>query len=119
MGGGSSARSRPSSSPEGGEPAHIAVSKLWMATWKTVDKSSDPMRSHVIQKPGWKTVRLYVSSTFEDFGLEREILATKVSTCWKESKVMNMCHIDEHPLNPKQKILYEPNQAYIVVKHKL
>lgn len=62
--------------------------------WAIVKKSSDRNREwkldSVKNRRGWKTIRLFVSSTFRDFHAEREVLVKEVSfTCGKEIGVFN------------------------------
>ena len=51
--------------------------------WAIVKKSSDTNREwkldSVKNRRGWKTIRLFVSSTFRDFHAEREALVKEVS----------------------------------------
>ena len=45
--------------------------------WNVVKRSSDPEPINVeptTSRKGWKTIRLFVSSTFRDFHQEREVL---------------------------------------------
>ena len=52
--------------------------------WAIVKKSSDTNRDwkldSVKNRRGWKTIRLFVSSTFRDFHAEREALVKEVSS---------------------------------------
>lgn len=47
--------------------------------WNQVDINEDRIDPGVDDSPGWKTVRIFVSSTFKDFHQEREILIKEVS----------------------------------------
>ena len=50
--------------------------------WAAVKKTCSPNQKWVIEKNksrrGWKTIRLFVSSTFKDFHAEREVLVKEV-----------------------------------------
>ena len=49
--------------------------------WKIVRQSSDAKQISVkptANRKGWKTIRLFVSSTFKDFHQEREVLVKEV-----------------------------------------
>lgn len=55
-------------------------------TWHNVCESLDvpkgqenPNKNLVIKRTGWKTIRIFVSSTFKDFHSERELLVKEVS----------------------------------------
>jgi len=47
--------------------------------WNQVDINEDRIDPGIDARPGWKTVRIFVSSTFKDFHQEREILTKEVS----------------------------------------
>ena len=47
--------------------------------WNQVDINEDRIYPGIDARPGWKTVRIFVSSTFKDFHQEREILTKEVS----------------------------------------
>ena len=62
-----------------GNPKYVHIDEAWERAWKSVDlnhKKSN--KSLVVKRSGWKTVRIFVSSTFKDFHCEREILVKKV-----------------------------------------
>ena len=50
--------------------------------WAAVKKTCSPNKKWVVEKNksrrGWKTIRLFVSSTFKDFHVEREVLVKEV-----------------------------------------
>ncbi len=50
--------------------------------WAAVRKTCSPNKKWMIEKNksrrGWKTIRLFVSSTFKDFHVEREVLVKEV-----------------------------------------
>lgn len=50
-------------------------------TWEKVDNTLDKGKKSkiVVTRSGWKTVRIFVSSTFKDFHAEREVLVKEVS----------------------------------------
>ena len=65
------------------------------ASWEQAEKSSkmigDRQTNLVIRRTGWKTVRIFVSSTFKDFYQEREILVKKVwLQKWKHLLIINI-----------------------------
>lgn len=47
--------------------------------WEQVEANLSEVQLGVIPIPGWKTVRIFVSSTFKDFHQEREVLIKQVS----------------------------------------
>ena len=51
--------------------------------WAAVRKTCSPNKKWTVEKNksrrGWKTIRLFVSSTFKDFHVEREVLVKEVS----------------------------------------
>lgn len=49
--------------------------------WNQVEINEDRMLDETLSdnRPGWKTVRIFVSSTFKDFHQEREVLIKQVS----------------------------------------
>ena len=56
------------------------VNTMWNQVRRTVDSSTKTNdKKLVIRRSGWKTVRIFVSSTFRDFHAEREILIKEVS----------------------------------------
>ena len=62
-----------------GDPEFVHIDEAWERAWKTVDMNQNKKKkSLVIKRSGWKTVRIFVSSTFKDFHQEREILVKKV-----------------------------------------
>ena len=66
------------------EPYVVKVEDIWLEVKKTCDTSATKkswQRKLVIKRRGWKTVRIFVSSTFKDFHQEREILVKKVRAC--------------------------------------
>ena len=50
--------------------------------WAAVRKTCTPSKKWTVEKSksrrGWKTIRLFVSSTFKDFHVEREVLVKEV-----------------------------------------
>ena len=64
-----------------GTPHVQAVSQAWnsaLATLKVSQGQKYDPRKLITRRSGWRTVRIYVSSTFEDFHSERETLAKQV-----------------------------------------
>lgn len=47
--------------------------------WDNVKINEQRTDPGVDDRPGWKTVRIFVSSTFKDFHQEREVLIKEVS----------------------------------------
>lgn len=47
--------------------------------WNKITMNEERIKPAVDDRPGWKTVRIFVSSTFKDFHQEREELVKKVS----------------------------------------
>lgn len=47
--------------------------------WKQVEANLSEVQLGIVPVPGWKTVRIFVSSTFKDFHQEREVLVKQVS----------------------------------------
>ncbi len=63
--------------------------------WETIDAqclahSSKPEDENA-STPGWKVVRLFVSSTFNDYHNEREILVKKVGVNFNYSHASGKC----------------------------
>lgn len=46
--------------------------------WNKIEMKEEKIKPEVDNRPGWKTVRIFVSSTFKDFHQEREELVKKV-----------------------------------------
>ena len=55
------------------------VEKIWKEVEKTLNQEKRSLT--VDRNPGWKTVRIFVSSTFRDFHSERDVLVKEVCTC--------------------------------------
>lgn len=57
-----------------------------MQMWTAVKKTCTPNKKWIVEKNksrrGWKTIRLFVSSTFKDFHIEREVLVKEVCFCF-------------------------------------
>ena len=65
-----------------GDPKYVEVDQAWERAWETVDGKRGQKskgKNFVVTRSGWKTVRIFVSSTFKDFHQEREILIKKVT----------------------------------------
>jgi len=62
------------------DPMYVDVNRQWELAWKFVEvRKVGGMESKlVVKRRGWKTVRIFVSSTFRDFHQEREHLVKKV-----------------------------------------
>lgn len=70
-------------SAEGGDgkPGEESPEKLQdeiNEVWNQIAINEEQIKPEVDSNPGWKTVRIFVSSTFKDFHQEREILVKKV-----------------------------------------
>jgi nephrocystin-3 len=58
-------------------PYEVEQEQIWaqaLASANTVKRN----KNVVVKRSGWKTIRIFVSSTFRDFHQEREILVKKV-----------------------------------------
>jgi len=51
---------------------------MWAIVKKTCDRNKEWQLDSVKNRRGWKTIRLFVSSTFRDFHAEREALVKEV-----------------------------------------
>ena len=62
------------------DPMYVDVNRQWDLVWKTVEtrKVGEMEKRLVVKRRSWKTVRIFVSSTFRDFHQERECLVKKV-----------------------------------------
>ncbi len=54
------------------------VSQQWDNAHKTIERRRKK-DSLVVKRLGWKTIRIFVSSTFKDFHAERDVLIKEVS----------------------------------------
>lgn len=54
---------------------------MWAIVKKTCDRNKEWKLDSVKNRRGWKTIRLFVSSTFRDFHAEREALVKEVGLC--------------------------------------
>ena len=64
--------------PEG----EIDIEDTWLKVCDTLDVPKGKKSSQdklVVKRTGWKTIRVFVSSTFKDFHHEREVLVKEVS----------------------------------------
>ena len=63
------------------DPEFTDITQAWERAWKTVEtkKIGGMEKKLVVRRRGWKTVRVFVSSTFRDFHQEREALVKKVT----------------------------------------
>lgn len=54
-------------------------SNMWAVVKKTCDRRTGEFKLESVKnRRGWKTIRLFVSSTFRDFHAEREVLVKEV-----------------------------------------
>ena len=62
------------------DPKYVDINRAWDLAWKTVEVRKIGNMEHklVIRRRGWKSIRIFVSSTFRDFHQEREVLVKKV-----------------------------------------
>lgn len=90
MGCGASSVPTGSSLPEGSSRGNndpsskytVQVNEVWVEVKKTLEVQmgkKKPRKNLVIKRLGWKTIRVFVSSTFKDFHQEREVLVKKVN----------------------------------------
>ena len=54
----------------------VDIEDVWVQVEGTCQPNPDP--NLVVKRSGWKTVRIFVSSTFKDFHYEREVLVKEV-----------------------------------------
>ncbi|XP_071485074.1 telomerase protein component 1-like [Diadema antillarum] len=54
------------------------VKETWNKVDGTLDQLDSAQKKLVIRRSGWKTIRIFVSSTFKDFHAEREVLVKEV-----------------------------------------
>jgi nephrocystin-3 len=65
--------------------------------WNSVKISEQRFDAGVDDRPGWKTVRIFVSSTFKDFHQEREVLIKQVFAdlrAWCEQRRIHLIDCD-------------------------
>ena len=64
------------------DPVYIDITRAWDMAWKTIQtqKIGAMEKKLVVRRRGWKTIRVFVSSTFRDFHQEREVLVKKASS---------------------------------------
>ena len=76
------------------------VDKAWSLALKSCQDSKYLERQNATVKPmnkPWKTIRLFVSSTFHDFQVERDILVKKVFPdlrAWCKGRKLHLVEID-------------------------
>eukprot|EP00058_Branchiostoma_floridae_P025527 XP_002611017.1 hypothetical protein BRAFLDRAFT_97506 [Branchiostoma floridae] len=73
------------------------VENAWLQVEGTVDKSAEKGKNLIIKRSGWKTIRIFVSSTFKDFKAEREMLVKQVFPdlrLWCESRRLHLVECD-------------------------
>ena len=75
------------------------TSSRYHGAWKlALSKiSSQPIKNECKVRTGWKTVRIFVSSTFKDFNAEREVLVKKIFPdlrAWCQERQLNLIDID-------------------------
>lgn len=76
-------------------PFHLKVNNAWQIAEKTCKRKQN--KSLVINRSGWRTVRIFVSSTFRDFHSEREVLVKQVFPdlrTWCENRTLHLIECD-------------------------
>ena len=65
------------------DPVYIDINRSWNLAQKTIEtqKLGAMEKKLIVRRRGWKTIRVFVSSTFRDFHQEREVLVKKVGFC--------------------------------------
>ncbi len=59
----------------------LFINDTWDRAMETLEipkGQENPNKNLVVRRSGWKTIRIFVSSTFRDFHQEREVLVKKV-----------------------------------------
>ncbi|XP_022087926.1 telomerase protein component 1-like [Acanthaster planci] len=82
--------------PSGPSDYKYIVQQTWENVGKTLERGSS-RKKLVIKRSGWKTVRVFVSSTFKDFHAEREILVKEVFPDlrqWCEKRRLHLVECD-------------------------
>ena len=64
---------------------------MWDIVEKTCAQDSSGTLDSVQNRRGWKTIRLFVSSTFRDFHAEREVLVKEVR--FENKSVKSLCKV--------------------------
>ena len=80
MGCGASSGATVSAARRSGNPYTI-MEQQWEDAHRTLvikQGKRYPASNLVVKRTGWKTIRVFVSSTFRDFHMEREVLVKKV-----------------------------------------
>ncbi|XP_033113072.1 telomerase protein component 1-like [Anneissia japonica] len=75
----------------------ISVNDTWNQVERTIEVRKRPNSKLVVKRSGWKTVRIFVSSTFRDFHAERETLIKEVFPDlrqWCESRRLHLVDCD-------------------------
>ncbi|XP_073234620.1 TPR repeat-containing protein DDB_G0287407-like isoform X1 [Porites lutea] len=70
---------------------------MWAVVKKTCDRNREWKLDSVKNRRGWKTIRLFVSSTFRDFHAEREVLVKEVFPdlrLWCEQRKLHLVECD-------------------------
>ena len=74
------------------ERQRIDVYEVWNEVQRTVNREKIEYENAKRTAPYWKTVRIFVSSTFRDFHTEREELVKKVS----KLHIFELCIFDAY-----------------------
>jgi len=78
----------------------LFINDTWeraMGTMEVPKGQENPHKNLVVRRSGWKTIRIFVSSTFKDFHPEREMLVKKVFPDlrnWCESRRLQLIECD-------------------------
>jgi nephrocystin-3 len=73
------------------------INTMWDQVSRTIDIQRNKDKELVIRRSGWKTVRIFVSSTFRDFHAEREVLVKEVFPdlrVWCEKRRLHLVDCD-------------------------
>ncbi|XP_077998733.1 TPR repeat-containing protein DDB_G0287407-like [Glandiceps talaboti] len=74
------------------------VEQMWDEVQRTSDsKKGGSKKDLVVRRSGWKTIRVFVSSTFKDFHMEREVLIKQVFPDlrqWCEKRRLHLVECD-------------------------
>ena len=72
------------------------IDEMWAIVKKTSDKQAITVKP-LKNRKGWKTIRIFVSSTFKDFHEEREVLVKEVFPdlrLWCEQRKLRLVECD-------------------------
>ena len=81
--------------PKHAKKEHATVEDTWLAVCDTLDipkGEKSPHHNLVVKRSGWKTIRVFVSSTFKDFMNEREVLVKEVRNLYSLQLLLLKLH---------------------------